>query len=286
MTAAAPSGASAASAAGTVAAGAVLRGPTFGERVREWLPAAVLFVGALAAWEVIVRVFQIKQFILPSPVAIATAWWTYLPELSSAAAYTLVEVVGGLLIGVTAGILAGAVTARYTAVREAALPFAVAANSIPIVAFAPIFNIWFGLDTQVSKMMIAAVLCFFPVMINTVRGLLSAPAPALELMRSYAASDRETFLRVRVPSAVPYVFTALRVSATLATIGAVIGEYFGAPKVSLGQYIVTYSSYLNFERSWGAIVFAAAMGIGLYVLVVLVERLVAPWAADRSGAPA
>ncbi len=261
-------------------------GPSLGERIREWAPSVVLFVGALAAWEVMVRLFHIKQFILPSPVAIGVAWWTYLPELSSAAAYTLVEVVGGLAIGVTAGLLAGVVTARYVAVREAAMPFAVAANAIPIIAFAPIFNIWFGLDTQLSKMMIAAVLVFFPIMINTVRGLLSAPAPALELMRSLAASEGEVFRRLRVPSAVPYVFTALRISATLATIGAIIGEYFGAPKVSLGQYIVTYTSYLNFERSWGAIIFASLIGMGLYVLVVVVERTAAPWAVDRTAVPA
>lgn len=266
--------------------GAVVRGPTLADRIREWFPALVLFFGALAIWEVLVRAFHIKQFILPSPVAIGVAWLANLPELASAAGYTFVEVAGGLVIGVTAGLLVGSVTARYVAVREAALPFAIAMNSIPIVAFAPIFNIWFGLDTQFSKMMIAAVLCFFPVMINTVRGLLSAPAPALELMRSYAASNRDVLFRVRVPAAVPYVFTALRISATLATIGAVIGEYFGAPKISLGQYIVTYTSYLNFERSWGAIIFASAIGMGLYVLVVVVERVVAPWTSDRSGTPA
>lgn len=266
--------------------GPELTGPSMAARIREWSPAVVLFVGALAGWEVVVRVFQIKQFILPSPVAIGISWWTYLPELSSAAAYTLVEVLGGLAIGVTAGLVAGVVTARYVTVREAAMPFAIAANSIPIIAFAPIFNIWFGLDTQISKMMIAAVLVFFPIMINTVRGLLSAPAPAIELMRSMAASEGDIFRSLRIPSAVPYVFTALRISATLATIGAIIGEYFGAPKVSLGQYIVTYSSYLNFERSWGAIIFASFIGIGLYVLVVVVERLSAPWATERTAASA
>jgi NitT/TauT family transport system permease protein len=89
--------------------------------------------------------------------------------------------------------------------------------------------------------------------------------------------------KVRIPAALPYIFTALRVATTLATIGAIIGEYFGAPKVSLGQYIVTHSSYLNFERSWAAIIFACAIGIGLYIAVVLAERLIAPWTTDRSA---
>ena len=261
---------------------AIARGPSILDRLREWLPAAVVFVGALVAWELVVRIFAIQQFILPRPLAIFDAWQAHFPEITSAALYTLNEVIGGLLIGVIGGLLAGAVTARFAGFRESVMPFAVAVNSIPIIAFAPVFNNLFGLDKPLSKMMVAAALCFFPVMINTVRGLLSAPAAGIELMRSYAASDRAIFVKVRIPAAVPYVFTALRVSATLATIGAVIGEYFGAPKVSLGQYIVTYTSYLNFERSWAAIIYACAMGIGLYVLVVVIERLVAPWAAERS----
>jgi NitT/TauT family transport system permease protein len=261
----------------------IARGPSLLERVREWIPAAVLFLAILAFWELAVRVFSIQQFILPRPLAILDAWQANMSEITAAATYTLGEVLGGLAIGVVGGLVAGVITARFATFRESVMPFAIAVNSIPIIAFAPVFNNLFGLDKQLSKMMVAAALCFFPVMINTVRGLQSAPAPMIELMRSYAASDRDIFLKVRVPAAVPFIFTALRVSATLATIGAVIGEYFGAPKASLGQYIVTYTSYLNFERAWAAIVYACAMGIGLYVLVVLVERVAAPWAAERTA---
>jgi NitT/TauT family transport system permease protein len=125
--------------------------------------------------------------------------------------------------------------------------------------------------------MVAATLCFFPVMINTARGLLHVDPAALELMRSSAASERQIFRSLRIPSALPFVFTALKVATTLATIGAIIGEYFGAPSLSIGQYIVRYAAFLNLERSWAAIVFACAIGIGLYLLVVLLERLVMPW---------
>jgi NitT/TauT family transport system permease protein len=131
--------------------------------------------------------------------------------------------------------------------------------------------------------MIAAALCFFPVMINTVRGLTTVDPQALELMRSYAASETVVFRKLRVPNALPYVFTALRLAVTLATIGAVVGEYFAAPRASLGQYIATYSAFLNFERSWAAIVFACAIGLGLYALVAILERLVMPWQARRSA---
>jgi NitT/TauT family transport system permease protein len=163
------------------------------------------------------------------------------------------------------------------------MPFAVAASSVPILAFAPLFNNWFGLDQQLSKAMVAAALCFFPVMINTVRGLTTVDPQSLELLRSYATSEAGVFMKLRVPNALPYVFTALRLAVTLATIGAVVGEYFAAPRASLGQYIATYSAFLNFERSWAAIIFACAIGIGLYLVVVVVERIVMPW-HDRRAA--
>ena len=252
-----------------------------GTRARDWgLPAAI-FLGALVAWELVVRVLGLKQFILPSPVAIGAAVGTYFPELWASATYTFVEIIAGLLIGATGGIVVGVVTARFGLLRDSLLPFGIAANSIPIIAFAPLFNNWFGIDKQLSKAMIAAVLVFFPVMINTVRGLLSVDPGAIELMRSYAASESQVFRRIRVPAALPFVFTGLRVATTLATIGAVIGEYFGAPALSLGQYIARNMAFLAVERSWAAIVFASAIGIGLYLAVVLLERRVMPWHAAR-----
>ncbi len=253
------------------------------DRARDWGPPVLLFVGFLVTWELVVRAFQIKQFILPSPIAIAIAWQTYLPELFAAASYTFWEILGGLVIGATAGIGVGVITARYRSMRDSLMPFAVAASSVPILAFAPLFNNWFGLDQQLSKAMIAAALCFFPVMINTVRGLTAVDPQALELLRSYAAPDRVVFRKVRVPNALPFVFTALRLAVTLATIGAVVGEYFAAPRASLGQYIATYSAFLNFERSWAAIVFACAIGLGLYLVVVVTERIVMPWQDRRSA---
>jgi NitT/TauT family transport system permease protein len=259
--------------------GRLSRGASRG--ARDLLPPLVALVIIVVAWEVTVRALGLKQFILPGPVAIVAAWQENVGELLPAAIYTLGEVVAGLLIGAVTGILVGTVTARFAAVRASLLPFAIAANSVPIIAFAPIFNNWFGVDSQLSKAMIAAVLVFFPVMINTVRGLLNVDPAALELMRSYAASDWTIFRSVRVPNSLPFVFTALRVATTLATIGAIVSEYFASPRGSLGQYIATQSAFLAFERSWAAIIFAAAIGIGLYLLVVGLERVISPWAGSR-----
>jgi NitT/TauT family transport system permease protein len=252
-------------------------------RFRDLAPPALLLVGLLALWEITVRGLGLKQFILPRPLAIAEAWVTYLPELYAAARYTFLEILAGLIIGATAGIVIGVVTARYRSMQDSLMPFAVAASSVPILAFAPIFNNWFGLDQQLSKAMVAAVLCFFPVMINTVRGLTNVDPRAVELLRSYATPEAAVFRKLRVPNSLPYVFTALRLAVTLATIGAVVGEYFAAPRASLGQYIATYSAFLNFERSWAAIVFACIIGIGLYLIVAVIERIAMPW-FDRQAA--
>ncbi len=251
-----------------------------GKTVRSWLLPLGIFIGALIAWDLLTRVLGLPQFILPAPSKIAEAWVTYLPELWASATYTLVEIVLGMILGASAGLAAGIVVARWAGLRESLLPVAIGVSAIPIIAFAPLLNNWFGLDTQLSKAMVAAVLVFFPVLINTARGLLHVEPAALELMRSMAASDAQVFREVRSHAAMPFIFTALKVGTTLATIGAIIGEYFGAPSISLGQYIVRYAAFLNLERSWAAIVFASAIGIGLYVLVALAERLMMPWHAS------
>ena len=249
-------------------------------RASDWAPAAIVAIGFVVLWQATVQLLNIQRFILPAPFAIGEAFVKYFSEIWTAAVYTAGEAVTGLAIGVIAGITVGLITGRWVGLRESLLPFAIAINSVPIIAFAPIMNNWFGLANPLSKAMIAALLVFFPVMINTVRGLVSVDPAALELMRSTAASDFTVLRKLRIPTALPFIFTALKVAATLATIGAIVGEYFGAPRASLGQYIAQHAAYFNFERSWAAIILAAAIGISLYVLVLIVERLVMPWHAS------
>ena len=268
----------------TGAALAMARPPRAGigavHRLRSWTPAVAVFVGFILVWEAVIRVFGIQRAILPSPSGIAGAFVAYFPELYAAASYTFVEALGGLILGVGAGIGVALVVARWAGVRDTLLPFAVAVNAIPIVAFAPIANNWFGLASPVSKMVISGVIVFFPVAINTIRGLTLVDASALELMRSYAFSERQILFRLRIPNALPFLFTALKLATTLSLIGAVVGEYFGAPFASLGQYIVQQAAFFGFERSWAAIVWACGMGIAFYLVVLALERAVIPWHAS------
>jgi NitT/TauT family transport system permease protein len=157
------------------------------------------------------------------------------------------------------------------------MPVAIAANAVPIIAFAPIFGVWFNPISAASKMAIAAVLCFLPVMVNTLRGLQSASPRQIELMRSYAASEREIWRRVRVPTALPFVFTALKVASVLAMIGAIVGEYFGGAFTALGVIINSEAQIFHFVTAWAGILLASLLGLALYGAVVLTERLVVRW---------
>lgn len=255
-------------------------------RLRRYSPAIAVFVGGIVLWELVVRGFNVQRFLLPPPTDIGATLLEQWPRLSQAGFNTLIEAVGGFAIGLVGGVLVALLTARFVFARSALMPFAIAANAIPIVAFAPIMNNWFGVTSPVSKMMIVAVLVFFPVMINTVRGLMSAEPAALEMMRSYAASEAQTFRKVRAPAALPYFFTALKVGATLSLIGAIVGEYFGGSNLVLGRVIVESASFLRFSEAWAAIIIVSAMGIGFYLIILVVERIAMPWHASvRSSAP-
>jgi NitT/TauT family transport system permease protein len=152
------------------------------------------------------------------------------------------------------------------------MPYAIAVNAIPIIAFAPITNAWFGALNPHSKMVIAGVLCFFPVLVNTLRGLTSVRPESIELMRSYAAGQAEVFRRVRIPSALPFIFTGLKVATVLSMIGAIVGDYFGGSTLALGVQIENSISLFDFPLGWAAIVVASGFGIAFYATVSVAER--------------
>lgn len=200
-----------------------------------------------------------------------------LTPIVQAGLFTLKEALGGFAIGCSLAILTALVTARWATTREAFMPFAIAVNSMPIIAFAPIMNNWFGLDNPFSKMAIVAIMTFFPMMINTVRGLTLVDPRSLELMRSYAASGFEILFKVRIPNALPFIFNGFKIAAALSMIGAIVGEYFGGPRIALGVFITQEAALFRFSSAWAAIIIACLMGIALYVIIVVVERLAMPW---------
>jgi NitT/TauT family transport system permease protein len=252
------------------------------EQIRYYVPTILIAVGVIVIWELAVRLFNIQQFLLPRPTAILEELLGELRQgsqsiLVEATFATLYSAVGGFMLGCGAGVFVALVTARWTVISEAMMPFAIAANSVPIIAFAPITNNWFGLTNPASKMAIVAIIVFFPTMINTVRGLTLVAPVQLELMQSYAASPWKILRSLRIPNALPYIFSALRVASALSTIGAVVAEFFGGPRATLGVFITQEAAGFNFARAWTGIIMASLIGIFFYVVVLLVERWVMPW---------
>jgi NitT/TauT family transport system permease protein len=259
-------------------------GSRWARRVRYYLPALIVFVGTIALWELIVTSMDRQGLPLPAPSEIVTAlvgnWEAGRWPIGKATVATLFEALGGLVIGTIAGVVVAGLTARFVTARELLLPLAIGASAVPIIAFAPLMNNWFGVLNPLSKMMIVAVLVFFPVVVNVTRGLTQVDPAALQLMRSYAASESAVLWHVRVPNALPYFFTALKVGTTLSLIGAIVGEYFGGANDVLGRVIVQSASALRFDVTWAAILVGAVTGIVLYLAVSALERVVIPWHAS------
>jgi NitT/TauT family transport system permease protein len=245
--------------------------------LRRYLPAILILPAGLVVWELGVRVFNIQGFLLPAPSLIGQTFAENWVNLLDRGWYTFQEAAWGYVIGCGLGILIGLVLARFATVSAALMPIAVAINAVPIIALSPLVRVWFGIG-QPSKIVIVAILCFFPCLISAVRGLSAASPAALELMRSYATPEIETFIKLRLPSALPFIFNGLKVCTSLSMIGAVVSEFYGGLiNKSLGIFIANEASQIRFRSSWSGIIVACALGIAFYLVVSLVERLLIPW---------
>jgi len=249
-----------------------------GRRARDWIPALVVFGLGIVAWQwLFPDVLGVERFLLPRFSDVVNTLWDERSTLWSAGWFTFKEALGGFVLGSGAGIVVALVLSRWRRLGGALMPYAIAASAIPIIAFAPITNAWFGLLSPWSKIVISAVLCFFPVFVGTLRGLTSVRPESLELMRSYAAGEWTVYRRLRVPTSLPFVFTALKVATVLAMIGAVVGDYFGGSTEALGVQIQSSVALGQFETAWAAILVASILGIVFYAAIALAERFALSW---------
>ncbi len=245
--------------------------------LRYYLPAILLLPAGLVVWELVVRVFNIQGFLLPAPSLIGQTFADNSTALIDRGWYTFEEALAGYILGCGLGLVFGMITARFKTLNAALMPFAIAINAVPIIALSPLARIWFGID-QSSKIVIVAIMCFFPVLISTVRGLTAVSPAALDLMRSYATPELEIFQKLRFPTALPFIFTGLKVCTSLSLIGAIVAEFYGGlMNRSLGTYIANEASQVRFRNSWSGILVACAFGILFYLIVGLIERLAIPW---------
>ncbi|MEY8801105.1 ABC transporter permease [Leisingera sp. XS_AS12] len=251
--------------------------PAAQTRTVQLLVPAIFGMTVLLVWELLVRGLAVSLVILPAPSVIAARFADSLPILWQDFVQTILKgALGGYVIGCAAAFLTAILVDRSDFLRRGLLPVGNFVAALPIVGTAPILVMWFGFDWQ-SKAAVVVVMVFFPMLVNTVAGLRETTAIQRDLMQTYAASYWQAFFKLRLPAALPFVFNGLKISTTLALIGAIVAEFFGSPTVGMGFRISTSVGQLALDMVWAEIVVAALAGSAFYGLVALIEKTLTFW---------
>jgi NitT/TauT family transport system permease protein len=240
---------------------------------------APILLGAwtIYLWQVAVVGFDIPRVLLPPPGEIAMAMIASRHDLAADFVQTFVRaMIPGYLIGCGSGFLVGVLVDRIPFLQRGLLPMGNMVSALPIVAVAPIMVMWFGFDWQ-SKAAVVVIMTFFPMLVNTIAGLAALNRMELDLMRTYAATYRQTLWLARLQAAMPFIFNALKINSTLALIGAIVAEFFGTPVVGMGFRISTEVGRMNIAMVWATIAVAAVAGSASYGALALLERNVTFW---------
>ena len=248
------------------------------------LPALGLAAVVLLIWEAAVRLFNIPQFVIPAPSAIAVALFEQRVALATASKATAIEVLFGFVLAAVVGIVVALAIVRFERFGKALYPLVVLFQTVPKVALAPIFILWFGYDLA-PKIVLIVVIAFFPVAIDMLAGLQSVEPSFVALMRSVGAGRGEILRRVRMPHSLPHLMAGLKVAITFSVIGAIVGEFAGA-SAGLGYVIQFASTQLETPLVFAALIVVSVLGLVFYYLVEFAERLLVPWSPkfDRAHA--
>jgi ABC-type nitrate/sulfonate/bicarbonate transport system permease component len=252
--------------------------------VRDRFPPLALLAAILVAWEAYVRVAGVEPVVLPAPSRIIGALWQFRADALRHALPTLLETVIGFALAVTLAIVAAAAMDRAAPVRRAVEPLLVTSQTIPVVALAPLFLLWFGFGLA-PKVLIVVLVTFFPIVVALLDGFRATPPDAEDLLRSYGASDGQVFRKLRWPAALPAFFTGLRISVVYAVIGAVFGEYVGA-REGLGIWMQLSQNAFRTDLVFAAIVVTSLLSLALYAVVGVLRRVAIPWAPGVRREPA
>ncbi|TCT42122.1 ABC transporter permease [Martelella mediterranea] len=250
-----------------------------------WITVPLIFgIALMVIWEGLVRGLDISPILLPAPSVIWAKIVNALPTLWNDFRQTILKaVLAGYAMGCGAGFVVAILIDRSRFLKNGLLPLGNFVSALPIVGIAPIMVMWFGFDWQ-SKAAVVVVATFFPMLVNTIQGLAAANQMERDLMRTYAASWWQTMVKLRLPAAWPFIFNALKINSTLALIGAIVAEFFGAPTVGMGFRISTEVGRANLDMVWAEIAVAALAGSAFYGVVALIQRAVTFWHPSvRSG---
>ncbi|MEP7055646.1 MAG: ABC transporter permease subunit [Actinomycetota bacterium] len=247
------------------------------------LPPIVAGVGFLLLWQGFVVARKIQPYVLPKPTAIWDQLTANAAGILQAAKASGTNALVGLLVGSILAIAAAILAARSRLADELLTPVAAAVNAMPIIALAPLFNTMFSSTSAVPRRLVVSVVVFFPVFVNTARGLRQIDPVHQELLQSYAATPWQLTRTVRLPGALPFVFTGLRLASSPAAIAAVVSEYFGGLQTGLGSRITSAASNTAYPRAWAYVVAACALGLSFYLIALLLERIAMPWRVHRTS---
>jgi NitT/TauT family transport system permease protein len=246
-------------------------------RLRDVAVPALFGVTLLGGAEMIIRGAGVPPVLLPAPSAVGVRFFHVLPMLTEDFVQTFVKgVLTGYAIGNLAGFLVAMAVQKSPFLARGLLPLGNFLSSLPIVGIAPIMVMWFGFDWP-SKAAVVALITFFPMLANAATGLSTVQRIDLDLMHSYGATFGQQFMKLRLPSSMPFVFNALKINSTLALIGAIVAEFFGTPTKGMGFRISIEAARMSMDVVWAEILLAALVGTGFYGLLVILERLVTFW---------
>lgn len=249
--------------------------------MRRWLLPMLLLAALIGLWQLaastgfLADVLGLEDFLVPSPAEIAESLWNSRTLLAENAWVTAREMLLGIAFALAAGILLAVAMHRWALLRDATYPLVVASQTIPVLVLAPILLVWFGYGIS-AKVVVVALVCFFPITVNVLAGLGSADPEAIKLMRTLDASRWQILRRVEAPGALPNTFTGTKIAVVIAPIGAVFGEWVGGSS-GLGHLILTDNAQLEVAREFAAVAILSAMALFLIGLVALVERRVVTW---------
>jgi NitT/TauT family transport system permease protein len=238
----------------------------------------LVFVVFVAAWEGIVRAWRIPDYLLPAPSAIGRALAAGLTNrvYVDHAWITVTEALAGFFIAAATGIVLGTVIAQFRLVERTLYPYVVALQTLPKIAVAPLLVVWLGFGVS-SKVVIAALVAFFPVLVNVIVGLKTVDASKLDLMRSFSASRWQTFRYVTFPNALPFVFAGLDVAVVFSVLGAIVGEFVGSQR-GLGNLILQFNTALDIAGMFAVLLLLAALGVALHLVMQAIQRRLIFWA--------
>jgi NitT/TauT family transport system permease protein len=253
-------------------------------RAAKLLPPVIVGILLLAGWETFVKARDIKPYLLPAPSLVWREFRRQWDGIWEATLHTGSNALVGLIVGTLLGVGMALIASRFRVFDDMVSPLAAAVNAMPIVALAPMFNNLFGTTSSIPRRLVVTIVVFFPVFANVLKGLTQVEPTQLELMRSYAAPKGEVLRRVRMPNALPFLFTGLKLAASLCVIAAVVAEYFGGLQKGLGSRITSAASNSAYGRAWAYVLASCALGLVFYVAAVLAERIAMPWRARRQQA--